>query len=417
MRKTLLVALREFRQRVTSRAFLLGAIGTPLILLVIWLFTGGFGVGAPQEPALQDIEEVGQQDGTVGYVDRTRLISKIPEPVPQDAFRSYPDVEAAQAALAREEIEAYYVVPADYRETGEIERVSPRLPTAPPDTNTFDWVLINNLYPQADSEQIRRLRRPFDQAGPTFVQLRTKGEKEGGAEGEGPANTTLPFVVTIAVMLPLFSGGSYLFQSLAKEKGNRVMEILLVSLRPRQLLTGKLLGLSALIVVQYAIWTAIASLALAVTGRSAGQFLTGINLSASEALLALPYALGGFGLYAALMAGIGALAEDVESARGWIFVLTLPMMAPIYLWISIVNAPFGPLALVLSLFPYSAPVAMLMRMTAAAVPAWQLTASLTLLVLATVGTIWLMARLFRAQTLLSGEPLSVRRFWAALTEA
>jgi ABC-2 type transport system permease protein len=227
----------------------------------------------------------------------------------------------------------------------------------------------------------------------------------------------LPFVVTIAVMVPLFSGGSYLFQSLTKEKGNRVMEILLVSLRPRQLLTGKLLGLSALIVVQYAIWTAIASFALAVTGRSAAQFLTGINLSASEALLALPYALGGFGLYAALMAGIGALAKDVESARGWIFVLTLPMMAPMYLWTSIVNAPFGPLALVLSLFPYSAPVAMLMRMTSTAVPSWQLATSLVLLVLATVGTIWLMARLFRAQTLLSGEPLSLRRFWTALTEA
>ncbi|MFO7918567.1 MAG: ABC transporter permease [Anaerolineae bacterium] len=415
MRKTLIVALREFRQRVTSRAFLLGAIGTPLILLVILLFSGKFDVGTPQEPALQDMEEIGQQNGTVGYVDRAGLIQEVPDPVPQDTFRACIDVEAAQAALERGEITAYYVVPPNYRETGEIERVSPRLPTAPPDTDMFDWVLINNLYPQVNSEQMRRLRWPFDQAGPTFVQLRTEVEEEGGAEGEGPANTTLPFVVTIAVMVPLFSAGSYLFQSLTKEKGNRVMEILLVSLRPRQLLTGKLLGLSALILVQYAIWAAIASLALAVTGRSAGQLLTGINLSAGEVLLILPFALGGFGLYAALMAGIGAVAEDVESARGWIFVLTLPMMAPMYLWTSIVNAPFGLLALVLSLFPYSAPVAMLMRMTSTAVPAWQLVVSLTLLVLATVGTIWLMARLFRAQTLLSGEPLSLRRFWAALT--
>jgi ABC-2 type transport system permease protein len=203
-------------------------------------------------------------------------------------------------------------------------------------------------------------------------------------------------------------------QKLTKEKGSRVMEILLISLQPRQLLTGKLLGLSALILVQYLIWAIIASLALTVLGRDAGQLLTGISLSASEALLALPYALGGFGLYAALMAGIGALAADVESSRGWIFVLTLPMMAPIYLWTAIVNAPNGPLALALSLFPYSAPVAMLMRMTSAVVPAWQLVVSLGLLAAATVGTIWLMARLFRAQTLLSGESLSVDRFWAAL---
>jgi ABC-2 type transport system permease protein len=270
--------------------------------------------------------------------------------------------------------------------------------------------LVNNLFPETDGEQIRRLRWPFDGAGPTFVSI----DADEGTEGDGGGNTMLPFVVTIAVMLPLFTSGSYLFQSLTKEKGSRVMEILLVSLRPRQLLTGKILGLGALVLVQYAIWVAIAAVALTVTRRGAGQLLTGINLSAGEVLLVVPYALGGFGLYAALMAGIGALAPDMESSRGWIFVLTLPMMIPIYLWAAIVNAPNAPLAVILSLFPYSAPVGMLMRMTAAAVPAWQLAVSLGLLLLATAGTIWLMARLFRAQTLLSGESLSLKRFWTAL---
>jgi ABC-2 type transport system permease protein len=193
------------------------------------------------------------------------------------------------------------------------------------------------------------------------------------------------------------------------------MEILLLSLRPRQLLTGKLLGLGVLVLVQYAIWAAITGASLIVSGRGAGQLLAGVNLSAAEVALALPYALGGFGLYAALMAGIGALADDMESGRMWIFVLTLPMTAPIYVWTAIVDAPHGPLALGLSLFPYSAPVAMLMRMTATTVPDWQLAVSLTLLALGTAGTIWLTARLFRAQTLLSGESLSLGRFWAALT--
>jgi len=413
MRKTLLVGWREFRQRVTSRAFLLGAIATPLILVAIWLFTGGFTVGGPDESALQELQDAEQSDQPIGYVDRADLIQRIPEPLPKDAFRSYPSVEAADAALEQDEIAAYYIVPEDYRETGEVERVSPRFPAAPPDTSTFDWVLVNNLYPDADQQRIRRLRYPFDGMGPSFVLVGPEAEEEGGEGGVG--DSMLPFVVTIAVMIPLFSGGSYLFQSLATEKSNRVMEILLVSLRPRQLLTGKLLGLGALIMVQYAIWVVIVGVTLVVSGRGAGQLLAGINLSTGEILLALPFALGGFGLYAAVMAGIGALAEDVESGRMWIFVLTLPMMAPIYVWTAIVNAPQGPLALGLSLFPYSAPVAMLMRMTATAVPGWQLAASLGLLALATAATIWLAARLFRAQTLLSGEPLSLGRFWAALT--
>ncbi|MGD1995048.1 MAG: ABC transporter permease [Anaerolineae bacterium] len=411
MRKTLLVALREFRQRVTSRGFLFGAIGTPLILLAIWAFGGGFTAGTPDEEPFQDLEEAASEEQVIGYVDRAGLIEEIPDPVPDGRFVSYETVEAAETGLEQRDIEAYYVVTEDYPETGEIERVSPRFPTAPPDAQTFDWVLVNNLFPEVEQEQVRKLRHPFGGTGPAFVS--TSASEENGGEGTGIS--MLPFVVTIAVMLPLFTGGGYLFQSLAQEKGSRVMEILLVSLRPRQLLTGKLLGLAALIVVQYAIWVVIATVTLAVTGQGAGQLLMGIQLSTTEVLLVVPYALGGFGLYAALMAGIGALTEDVEGSRGWIFVLTLPMMIPIYLWTAIANAPNGPLALILSLFPYSAPVAMLMRMTASAVPTWQLTASLGLLAVAVAGTIWLMARLFRAQTLLSGEPLSLSRFWTALT--
>ena len=413
MRKTLIVGFREFRERATSRAFLLSTVATPLIILVISLVTGGFTFGPEDEPPLQGVEEAQQEAQTIGYVDRADVIGRIPAPISPETFRAYPDQEAARAALEQGEIAAYYVVPSDYRESGEVERFSARFPTAPPDTESFNWILVSNLFPEAGQEEIRRLRWPFDQTGPAFVRVGAEADGEG-ADGPGMGDSMLPFIVTIAVMVPLFSGGSYLFQSLTNEKSNRVMEILLVSLRPRQLLTGKLLGLGALILVQYLAWIAIAAAAAVILGRDVGQLLSSVRLSGTEALLALPYALGGFGLYAALMAGIGALAEDVESGRGWIFVLTLPMMAPIYLWTAIVNAPSGPLAVGLSLFPYSAPVAMLMRMTATAVPAWQLAVSLGLLALATVGTIWLMSRLFRAQTLLSGEPLSVGRFLQAL---
>ena len=205
-----------------------------------------------------------------------------------------------------------------------------------------------------------------------------------------------------------------MLQSLTQEKGSRVMEILLLSLQPRQLLAGKLLGLGLLVIVQYGIWVLIGALVLTLTGQDATRFLAGIQLSVREVLLIVPYALGGFGLYAALMAGIGALAPDMEGSRAWTFMITLPMMLPMYLWMAIVNSPQGALALILSLFPYSAPIAMMMRMTATTVPAWQVGVSLGLLSLAVVATIGLMARLFHAKTLLSGEALSLDRFRSAL---
>jgi ABC-2 type transport system permease protein len=215
-------------------------------------------------------------------------------------------------------------------------------------------------------------------------------------------------------MIPLFTGAGYLFQSLAQEKSNRVMEILLVSLRPSQLLAGKLLGLGALTQLQYAIWIVLGLAGLLATGQDIGRMFAGIRLPAHQLLLVIPYALGGFLLYAALMAGIGALARDIEDGRTWLFVISLPMMVPIYLGVAISGDPNGPLAVTLSLFPFSAPVAMLLRMTSTVVPGWQIALSLILLLLTGIGTIWLMARLFHAQTLLSGETLSIRRFWAVL---
>jgi ABC-2 type transport system permease protein len=407
MRKIILVAWREFRHRLRNRGFIIGSLAVPLLMIVIWAFTGVLG-GAEQANPLGDLGTAEQQQMVIGYVDHADLIRKIPEPVPSGVFQAYAAEDAARAALQQGEIAAYYVVPEDYRQSGDVLRVSQDLPAAPPDTQWFNWVLVANLFPEASTDQIARLNWPFNNTGPQFVTLATSGEEGGGG------NPMLPFIVTVAVMIPLFTSGAYLLQSVTQEKSSRVMEILLVSLRPFHMLAGKLAGLGALTFVQYVAWGVIAAIALTITGQDPARLLSGISLSMQEAVLIVPYGLGGFLLYAGLMAGIGALAPDMEGSRTWVFLISLPMMIPFYLWTSIVNAPNGPLAVALSMIPFSAPVAMLMRMTTTAVPEWQLVTSLVLLLLTGIGMVWLMARLFRVQTLLSGEALSLRRFLGAL---
>lgn len=407
MQKIILVGWREFRQRVRSRGFIIGSLAVPIILVVVWAFTGVLGDGGRENP-LDDLGTAGQKEMAIGYVDQAALIQRIPEPVPAGVFQAYDDEEAAAAALARGDIEAYYIIPADYRQSGDVQRISQNIPTAPADTRWFTWVLVANFFPEASMDEITRLNWPFNSSGPRFVTL---GMSDEAADGGNPM---LPFMVTVAVMIPLFTSGSYLLQSVTQEKSNRVMEILLVSLRPFHLLAGKLVGLGALTVVQYILWVSIAGLALTITGQDLAALLSGISLSMAEALLVVPYALGGFLLYAGIMAGIGALSPNLEGSRTWVFIVSLPMMIPIYLWMAIINAPNGAFAVALSLIPFSAPIAMLMRMTSSVVPTWQLIASLVVLVFTGVGMVWLMARLFRVQTLLSGESLSVRRFVGAL---
>ncbi len=412
MNKVLVIAKREFIQRVRSRAFLIGAIGTPLILLVIWFFTGN--LGAPTSgPEVEEPLAGEDLQGQIGYIDHPGLIQEVPEELPGERFRAYAGRTAAEEALRAGEIEAFYVIPEGYRESGEIRRVSLRLPTAPPETGPFELLLIRNLFPEEDPERLFQLQEPFRGNEPVFQSL--NAEDQAGTGGGG--FNMMPFIVTMFVLIPLFTGGGYLLQSLGKEKGEKVMEVLLVTVRPRQLLTGKLLGLGLLVVVQYVIWLLIGGIALTLLSEDPLGALPGLTLTAADVALILPFALGGFCLYAALMGGIGALAPDLEGGRSWTFLITLPMMIPLYFWAAITGNPQGTLAVVLSIFPYSSPVAMLLRLTSAAVPSWQIAASLGLLALAVVGTLLLMAQLFRAQTLLSGEPLSLGRFWSALTAA
>lgn len=409
MRKTWLVAGREFRQRVRSRGFWLGGIGVPLVFLVIWIFAGGINGSPPNEPATVD-SETDLPELVIGYVDQADFIHMVPDSVPNDVFRAFPNVPAAETALNQGDIGAYYIILPDYREMGAVQRISPRLTVNPDDVRMFNRLLEANLLPDTDSDMLERLRQPFNAAGPDFVNTTTQARTEGGGL------QLVPFIVTIAIIIPLFSGAGYLFQSLVQEKSNRVMEILLVSLRPVQLLAGKMLGLSALTLLQYALWLMLGGVGLLITGQDVGQLLAGVQLPPWQLALMVPYALGGFLLYAALMAGIGALARDVEDGRTWLFVISLPMMIPLYLGAAISGNPNGSLATVLSLVPFSAPVAMLLRMTSTIVPPWQIALSLGLLLLTGIGTVWLMARLFRVQTLLSGESLSTRRMWTTLTD-
>lgn len=406
MKKTMLVALREIRQKIRQRGFILSTIALPVILIVVGMLTGG-----PNNDALEPVDPLPEAvELSLGYVDQADLVKSIPEIIPAGQFERFPSRALAEAALREGGIDAFYVISDDYRESGQVERVSLRFDTNPADTQSFNWLLVNNLEPSLDTQEITRLRWPFNAQRVDIIK--PGGERESGTAG----GSILPFIVGILVMMPLFTSGSYLFQSLSQEKSSRILEILFVSIRPRQMLIGKLLGFGGLVLVQYLIWAVLGGAALLLTGRELTGILGAIDLTQSELIWVLPYALGGFLLYAGIMAGLGAMAKDMESSRVWIFVISLPMFIPFYLGSAISQSPNGTLALMLSLIPFSAPVAMMLRLTSTTVPLWQLTLSAVLLVLVGLGVIALMARLFRAQTLLSGEALSVRKFWRALAQ-
>jgi ABC-2 type transport system permease protein len=119
-------------------------------------------------------------------------------------------------------------------------------------------------------------------------------------------------------------------------------------------------------------------------------------------------------MYGSLMAGLGALAPDLKETRGLSFLVMSPMIVTYVFMMAIILRPEGLLALALSLFPLTSPIAMIGRMTVTEVPLWQPVLAAALQLLAVVLIVRLVARLFRARYLLSGQPLTIGRYYAAL---
>jgi len=168
----------------------------------------------------------------------------------------------------------------------------------------------------------------------------------------------------------LLMGSSLLLSSMANEKKNRVMEILMLSITPRQMLTGKILGLGIAGLTQAVVWAGTGFLLLRIGGQTL-NLPPGFELPTSILAWALVFFLLGYLVYASLMAGLGALAKDSKEASQKTILVIWPVIIPMFFMSVIIENPHGMLATVLSLVPLTAPITMMTRLAAGGVPLWQ----------------------------------------------
>ncbi|MGC9523762.1 MAG: ABC transporter permease, partial [Anaerolineae bacterium] len=244
-------------------------------------------------------------------------------------------------------------------------------------------------------------------------------DEDGGAgdpEGEGVAAMAAPTAMLFIFFFVLTMSSSFMLRSVTKEKESRVVEVLLLSLRPRELMLGKILGLGVAALLQMAIWMGGGLLVL-------GEGLPILGLAASALSLDLPtgfliwvalYFLLGYLTFSSALGALGTLAPNMREGSQFTFALLLPLMIPLWLSSSFIDAPNGPLATFLSIFPLTAPVSMVTRLAATTVPLWQILLSLGLLAATTYGFVLISARFFRADTLLSTAPLNLQRILSEL---
>jgi ABC-2 type transport system permease protein len=408
MKKTVLILRHEVLGALRSKSFLFFAFLVPLLATLVFFGvtylqsrdaeeSGGAG-SSPDEPELQ----------VEGFVDEAGLIVGIPADLPADILVRYPDETSAQAALEAGEIDAYYVVPADYVEQGELIYVYPGYRPASSEGQPWvmKWALFTNLLGN-DPELVAQASEPME------LEEVPLAPEDVGKLKEGPLKFFVPYITMIIFYVVILMSASLLLESVNNEKKNRVMEILLVSVTPQQMLTGKIIGLGLLGLLQTAIWMGTTFTLLTIAGRTP-ELPAGFELEPAIVVWGIVFFLLGYALYASLMAALGALVPNLRESSQAVIVVIWPLILPMLLIALFIESPNGLVPVLLSLFPLTSPVAMMTRLAAVSVPWWQLLVTVVLLVATVVLIVRGVAGMFRAQTLLSGQTFSARRFYRAL---
>jgi ABC-2 type transport system permease protein len=181
------------------------------------------------------------------------------------------------------------------------------------------------------------------------------------------------------------------------------MEILLSSVSTRQLLTGKVLGLGAAGLAQVVVWVISFPLLLNLASSSIGGLIRTIQIPAGFLILGVIYFILGYLVFAVLSAGIAAISSTVQEAQGLAGIYTVFAIAPFWFLSLLLLFPNSPVWVVFSVFPFTAPVLVMLRLGLTGVPAWQLAASIAVLVLSIIGGLLLAARLLRTYLLMYGK--------------
>jgi ABC-2 type transport system permease protein len=404
VRKVWKVAAYEYQRHVLRKSFILVLLSVPAIIaLMVALGALSAAIDKSRDP--------------VGYVDNAGLLD---DPIPAPQRGSSPDnpsvprlipllpfatEEEAQEALENKEIQAYYVVATEYYESNQVELVYLKPPSGDVTRQFWDFMQINRL---------RDLPPDLARRAVTDSNLivRWPDNVQGGGREFSQStffNMLLPLLTGIVFVFLFMTASGYLMGAVVDERESRTMEVVITSLSPGQLMTGKILGIVAIALTQLASWIIVAGLVVAV-GRYVLDIepLQNLSLDMRSVAIIASLSIPAFVTIAALMTAVGATVAEAQEAQQVTALFLMPFFIPMWLGAVIVENPGGPLAVGLSLFPPTSVATFSLRLGFAPVPAWQIATSAALISLTALGAVWIAGRAFRLGMLRYGQRLNWR---------
>jgi len=407
MNKMLLVLKNEFISVVTRKSFLLILTLIPLTSFIVVMVISGLQKksGADATSALENLFVPQSEPALEGYVDLSGLMQAVP-PGYEELLKPYQSEAEAREAVVSGDIAAFYLIPRDYIASGEIVYVRPDFnPLGGTQQSTSIHALVAFNLADQQPDLAYRLQDPLNVKE---IDLSNSQRDESNW-----LTFFLPYAITFLLYIVILTSSSLLLKSVSDEKTNRVIEILMTSITPRQMLTGKIIALGLAGLLQTVVWLGAGMLLLKISGRSF-PLAAAIQLPGITLIWGIVFFILGYAVYASLMAGIGALVPNLREGSQLTTLVILPMIVPLMFVSTLLNSPDSPLAVFLSLFPFTSPVTMMMRITATQVPSWQIGLAVLLLAGTALLLIRASARLFKAQNLLTGQSVNIMSFIKAL---
>ena len=403
MNKTILLIKHEFLSTIRRKAFIILTIAFPLIALLGIL--AGQVIPGMITPTTT-VEKVGYVD-QVGIFNQSLTENKI-ELVP------YATADAAKTDLTKKNIKEYFVIGSDYLTTGIIQRYTLTSEIAPSSTvqTVIRDFMLNNLLKGNSEEIIARAKSPLNIASTTLTSTGTVATRQGGFSA-----LILPYIFGILLMMAIFTSSGYLLQGLGEEKENRVMEILLSSITPKQLLAGKVLGLGAAGLVQIIVWLVSANFLMKMASTTWGNVIGSLQPPPEFLILGIIYFILGYLLVAVLMAGVGSISATAREGQQMSAFFIIPVLIPIYFMALIMEHPENIVVKILTFIPITAPITVIVRLGLSEIPLWELLLSIGILILSIWGCFVLCTKLFRTYLLMYGKRPDLKEIIRSFKEA
>jgi ABC-2 type transport system permease protein len=217
------------------------------------------------------------------------------------------------------------------------------------------------------------------------------------------ANMIIPGVFSLLLALALMFGATSLVRGLGEEKESSLIEVLFSSVSVRQLLVGKVLALGAAGLLQVVVWLVSLPLLLNMASSSFGGLLSRIQIPTNFLMLGIIYFILGYLLFAVLSIGLGSISANATEAGQLSMLYTLTCFIPLWFVALLIFFPGSPIWVVLSIFPITAPIQIMVRLGVTGVPPWQILVSIGVLCLAIVAGMSFAIKIFRLQMLKSGK--------------